>query len=113
MSSMEQALNELLQHFRPEAARGLDLCFQFEVSDGVPFQLLVSEEQCRIEPGTHPDPDICLSCDSETLEAIVRGQLDGMQAFLAGDLQAEGDIALALKLGELFELGSDQESLEF
>jgi putative sterol carrier protein len=42
--------------------------------------------------------------NSETLEGIVSGETDGMQAFMAGQLRAEGDMMLATKLGELFTL---------
>ena len=42
----------------------------------------------------------------ETLEGIVSGETDGMQAFMGGKLRAEGDMMLAMKLSELFpEIG--------
>jgi putative sterol carrier protein len=40
--------------------------------------------------------------DGETLEGIVSGETDGMQAFMGGKLRAEGDMMLAMKLSELF-----------
>jgi putative sterol carrier protein len=43
--------------------------------------------------------------NSETLQGIVSGETDGMQAFMAGQLRAEGDMMLATKLGELFKMG--------
>jgi putative sterol carrier protein len=42
---------------------------------------------------------------TETLKGIVSGETDGMQAFMAGQLRAEGDMMLATKLGELFSIG--------
>jgi putative sterol carrier protein len=40
--------------------------------------------------------------DNDTLQGVMNGETDGMQAFMAGKLRAEGDMMLALKLGELF-----------
>jgi putative sterol carrier protein len=40
--------------------------------------------------------------DTETLGGLMSGEVDGMQAFMMGQLKAEGDIMLATKLSELF-----------
>ena len=50
----------------------------------------------------HDDPSVTLSMDAETLQEVMSGETDGMQAFMAGQLRAEGDMMLATKLGELF-----------
>ncbi|HCI03190.1 MAG TPA: SCP-2 family sterol carrier protein, partial [Oceanospirillaceae bacterium] len=42
--------------------------------------------------------------DVDTLKAIVSGELDGMQAFMTGRLQAEGDVMLGTQIGQLFDL---------
>jgi putative sterol carrier protein len=41
---------------------------------------------------------------TDTLNGIVSGETDGMQAFMDGQLRAEGDMMLATKLGELFSM---------
>lgn len=46
-----------------------------------------------------------LIMNEETFKGIVSGETDGMQAFMAGQLRAEGDMMLAMKLGELFNIG--------
>lgn len=43
-----------------------------------------------------------LVTDGETMEGIVSGETDGMQAFMSGKLRTEGDMMLAMKLSELF-----------
>ena len=40
--------------------------------------------------------------NGETLEGIVSGDTDGMQAFMSGNLRTEGDMMLAMKLSDLF-----------
>ncbi|WP_197466178.1 SCP2 sterol-binding domain-containing protein, partial [Oleiphilus sp. HI0080] len=54
--------------------------------------------------GDHDDPSVTLIMSTETLNGIVSGETDGMQAFMAGQLRAEGDMMLATKLGELFSM---------
>lgn len=47
------------------------------------------------------DADCIMSLTSEDLCAISAGELDGMQAFMLGRIQVEGDMGLAMKLQTL------------
>ena len=40
--------------------------------------------------------------DSATLKGVLKGEISGMEAFMTGKLRTEGDMMLALKLGDLF-----------
>ena len=42
--------------------------------------------------------------DTDTLGEIAEGELNGMQAFMAGRLRTEGDMMLATKLSDLFSI---------
>ena len=42
-----------------------------------------------------------MSLTSEDFEAINSGELDGMQAFMLGRIQVDGDMGLAMKLQTL------------
>jgi len=39
----------------------------------------------------------------DDLIALLKGELNGMQAFMTGKLQLEGDMMLAQRLGSLFD----------
>ena len=52
--------------------------------------------------GAQSDPNVTLSMDLETLAGVMSGEIDGMQAFMSGDIQATGDIMLATRLADLF-----------
>ena len=43
--------------------------------------------------------------DLDTMAAVMSGELDGMQAFMSGDIQATGDIMLATRLADIFPIG--------
>ena len=103
--SVEQIFEKLELSFNAEAAQGLDLVFQFEIEDDKTYHLVSNSGTCKLHQATHDDPSVTLIMNSETLEDVVSGETDGMQAFMAGQLRAEGDMMLATKLGELFNMG--------
>ena len=102
--SVAQVFEKLENNFNPDAAKGLDLVFQFNIEDDQNYHLIINDGTCQLVEGDHEDPSVTLIMNSETLEGIVSGETDGMQAFMAGQLRAEGDMMLATKLGELFTL---------
>lgn len=103
--SVDQVFEKLEQNFNAEAAKGLDLVFQFNIEDDKTYHLVINDGTCKLVEGPHDDPSVTLIMNSETLKGIVSGETDGMQAFMAGQLRAEGDMMLATKLGELFNMG--------
>lgn len=104
MSSVAEKIEKLKAKFDPKAAEGLDLTFQFTITDAESYCLTVRDATCDIQPGSNHDADVTLIMDQATLEEIVKGELDGMQAFMSGRLRTEGNMMLAMKLGQLFSL---------
>jgi len=103
--SVESTFQTLKDNFNADAASGLDLVFQFNIEDDGNYYLTIADGTCDLAAGDHDDPSVTLIMSSETLGGIVSGETDGMQAFMAGQLRAEGDMMLATKLGELFSIG--------
>ncbi|TBW54777.1 SCP2 sterol-binding domain-containing protein [Marinobacter halodurans] len=103
--SVAQVFEKLEQNFNADAAAGMDLVFQFNIEDDKNYHLVINDGTCQLKEGDHEDPSVTLIMNSETLQGIVSGETDGMQAFMAGQLRAEGDMMLATKLGELFSMG--------
>jgi putative sterol carrier protein len=99
-----EIFEKLNANFNPDAASGLDLVFQFSIEDGDNYHLIINDGTCNLVSGDHDDPSVTLIMSSDTLKGIVSGETDGMQAFMAGQLRAEGDMMLATKLGELFSI---------
>src|SRR5690606_31821927 len=92
--------------FNPAAASGLDLTFQFNIEDDSNFYAVIKDGTCNVAEGDAEDPNVTLIMDSETLNGVITGETDGMQAFMGGTLRAEGDMMLALEQDELFPLCS-------
>jgi putative sterol carrier protein len=47
------------------------------------------------------DADVTLTADAETFQSIMEGDLDPTAAFMSGKLTVDGDMAQAMKLGNL------------
>lgn len=102
--SVSQVFAKFEQNFNADAAEGMDLVFQFDIEDDKTYHLVIKDGTCKMVEGPHDDPSVTLIMNSETLMGIVSGETDGMQAFMTGQLRAEGDMMLATKLGQLFSL---------
>jgi len=103
--SVASTFETLKGNFNADAASGIDLIFQFNIEDDENYSLTIADGTCELTAGDHDDPSVTLIMNTETLNGIVSGETDGMQAFMAGQLRAEGDMMLATKLGELFSIG--------
>lgn len=103
--SVAETFAQLKDNFNADAAAGLDLVFQFDIEDADNHFLKIADGSCELGEGDHEDPSVTLIMNLETFNGIVSGETDGMQAFMAGQLRAEGDMMLAMKLGELFSIG--------
>ncbi len=103
--SVAETFENLKNNFNSDAAAGVDLVFQFDIEDGENHYLDITDGNCELGKGNHDDPSVTLIMNEETFKGIVSGETDGMQAFMAGQLRAEGDMMLAMKLGELFNIG--------
>ena len=104
--SVKETFDNMASVFNASAAAGLDAVFQYEITGegGGNWMVIIKEGTCEIKEGTHESPTTTLSMSAETWLAIVNKQLNGMQAFMSGQLKATGDIMLASRIEQLFPL---------
>lgn len=102
MNTVVDATEAMKAKFDPAAAEGLDLVFGFRIDDKQLFSVIVKDGTCKVQEGENPDAHVTLVMDLATLEGIVDGSCDAMQAFIGGKMRTEGDMMLAMKLSELF-----------
>jgi len=94
---------KLPSRFQSDKAADLDSVFQFHLTDCLSFYIEIKNQTCRIEMSEHDDPNIVLSMSEAVFIALMSGELDGMSAFMKGDLKAHGNIILATSLSKLFK----------
>ncbi len=102
MTTVAEIIEKMEKNFDTDAAAGMDKVFQFSIEDGESFYVEVKDCAFSMTYGDNADPSVTLLMNTETLTGIMTGTTDGMQAFMAGQLRAEGDMMLATKLSELF-----------
>ncbi|UCF82476.1 MAG: SCP2 sterol-binding domain-containing protein [Desulfobacteraceae bacterium] len=106
ITDVKEVFEKMPEVFNPSAAQGLDAVFQFEITGegGGNWSVIVKDGACQIQEGTHDSPTVTLTMSGETWLGMVNKEVNGMQAFMSGQLKASGDIMLAQRIEQLFPL---------
>jgi putative sterol carrier protein len=104
--TVTELMSKMPKAFLPEKAPGLDAVIQFKFSgpEAGDWFATIKDGKCTTAQGTFPTPKMTLSADSADYVKIFTGELDGMQAFMAGKLKLAGDLNLAMKLMTMFKI---------
>ncbi|WP_225307436.1 SCP2 sterol-binding domain-containing protein [Nitrincola iocasae] len=102
MADLHAVFSAMEQRFNSSAAGDLSAVFQYQITDGEAWNVSVDNGSCKVAQGEHDDPSVTLTMDAQTLEEVMSGETDGMQAFMTGRIQADGDIMLATRLTSIF-----------
>jgi putative sterol carrier protein len=94
------AAGELLKRL-PGAAGDTDCTVQFNVS--TPVHVVIRDGTCAAREGVAASPDVTITMEDEDLVSLLKGELNGMTAFMTGKLQLEGDLPLAQRMFGFFD----------
>ena len=99
-------MSKMPSAFVPEKAQGINAVLQFKFSGAEPgdWYAELNEGRDSVQQGTHINPKMTLSADSDDYIKLFTGQLDPMQAFMAGKLKLTGDLNLAMKMTQFFKM---------
>jgi putative sterol carrier protein len=102
--SVRNLLEMMPEGLDPEAAAGLEVTYQFRVTDEEDFtaHLTIRDRKAVFNEGPAEEPHVTITTPAEVWLAIAQGRLDGAQAFMSGRYKADGDMGLLMKLNELF-----------
>jgi putative sterol carrier protein len=99
------SVNEMIKKFpsalNADAAADLNATIQYKISN--PMYLEIKNGQCTVHDGMAASADVTLTMEDDDLAALLKGELNGMTAFMTGKLQLEGDLMLAQRLPTLFD----------
>lgn len=90
--------------FRPDRAEGVKAQIQFDFSDDDHWLLDIHDQQCCVERGLSKKALMTVTTDSETWKSIMLGQMDAMQAMMAGKVNiTTDDMDLLMKFARMFK----------
>ena len=106
ITDVKEVFEKMPEVFNPNVAQGLDAVFQFEITGegGGNWSVIVKDGACQIQEGTHDSPTVTLTMSGDTWLGMVNKEVNGIQAFMSGQLKASGDIMLAQRIEQLFPL---------
>jgi alkyl sulfatase BDS1-like metallo-beta-lactamase superfamily hydrolase len=89
--------------FRPEAARGLWIGYELQISD-VTLHVKIDDGLLEALPGPLPGADMTIE-PGLMLKALISGDVTPAQALASGDVRVTGEPALLDRFVEVFKLG--------
>jgi len=105
-SSIQEMIAQMPQYFVPEAAAGLNVTMQLELSGdgGGLWHMVVADQQIKINEGQSANPNMTLKMTANDYLAMTNGESNPMQMFMSGKIKVGGDMSLAMKMQSLFKL---------
>jgi putative sterol carrier protein len=100
--SAKELIQKMPAAFNPDAAGDLKATIQYQTAN--PMYLVIDNGQCSAHEGAAPSADVTLTMEEDDLVALIKGELNGMTAFMTGKLQLDGDLMLAQRLPSLFDV---------
>lgn len=102
----QDIIDQIPVAFQPDKAQGLDATFQFDITgdQGGQWYMVIKDAQCLVSPGNATGANITVTMGDENFVKLITGRLDGTMAFMTGKLKLKGDMALAMRLSNLFKL---------
>ena len=91
--SIKERFATLEKRFKPDAAKGVNVRLQFDLSGegGGKWYVEIKDGKCKVKEGTGPNPDATLKASASDYKKIADGEMNKMVAFLRGKLKVEGD----------------------
>ena len=99
--STSEFLKKLPFAVNPAAIDGMDCTVQLNIAE--PAYFVVSNGALAVQPGEADAPDVTLTVSDDNLIKLIKGDLNGVMAYMSGKLHVDGDIMLAKQLPELFD----------
>lgn len=103
---VDDLMSLLPEFFVPERSAGINFIAAFILGGekGGDWTVTIRNQECQIIKEKPPRSDIKLEAEAETLLNIFSGVLDPMKAYMRGLLHVSGNIRLAMKIAELFDV---------
>jgi putative sterol carrier protein len=104
--SIQSLMDRLCGAFVPERAAGMDATVQFDLKgdQGGVWVVTIRDQSCRVEQGRTGQANLTFSAEAQDALDVLSGKMDPMGAFMRGKLRLAGDMGLAMRLANLFDV---------
>jgi len=103
--TVRELMERMPDAFLPEKAEGVDAVIQFELGDdGGNWVCTIRDQTCTVEEGTTEEPNLTLQANASDYIDVVTGKLNPMTGIMTQKLVLKGDLNLATKYMDLFDL---------
>jgi putative sterol carrier protein len=94
--------------FRADRAGSTNAVIHWTLSDGPAgpetYELVIADGACTLSPTPEHEPKLALTLATADFVKIVTGNGNPVMMFMTGKVKAKGDLGLASKVGDLFEI---------
>ena len=97
----KELIDQMPAAFDSEAAGDVNATIQFDLSE--PYYIVINDGELTTHEGDADSSDVTLIMEDDDFVSLMKGELDGMTAFMTGKLKLEGDMMLAQRLGSFFD----------
>jgi putative sterol carrier protein len=103
--NVSQIMESIPEYFNPEKATGIEAVVQcfFSGNQASNWFIVIKDQTCKVEKGQVEHPDITIKANVEEGVKLFTGEMDPMRAFLLRKVKVSGDMALGMKLLNLFD----------
>lgn len=103
--NVNEIMKAIPDHFNAEKAVGVtgNIQCMFTGQQASDWVIKIEDQTCTVEEGKSTNPDLTIKAKGEDGAKLLTGQMDPMRAYMLGKVKVYGDLALGMKLMNLFK----------
>jgi putative sterol carrier protein len=103
--SIQEVVERIPEFIKPEAIQGLDMVVQLRLDGdgGGNWHLVIKDGKVNLLDGLAEKPRVTVTSKADVFKDLLSGKTNITQAFMLGKIKITGDMAVAMKLVNLFK----------
>ena len=106
---LDEVFDRMPTLFRADRAGTTNAVVHWTVGDGPDggsdtYELVIADGACVVSPSPAHEPKLALMLGGVDFLKVVSGNANPVMLFMTGKLKAKGDLGLAAKIGDLFDI---------